>query len=225
MNMADEKKTAKSSGMISDSEATERIIGLLLLLVFLSLLLTGLLNYFNNLGTNDIWAKIMDYFLKNIWPWWKIVAVLVSILAILGIIYNSWKLRAINISENLIFNPGLGIVATDEGREVREPKNERWEKILEYLNSDNPSDWRQAIIEADVMLEELLRTLGYHGDSLGEMLKSAEKEDFLSIDDAWEAHKMRNTIAHAGGDFQLNERETRRIISLFENVFKEFNLV
>ena len=71
------------------------------------------------------------------------------------------------------------------------------------------------------MLEELLRTLGYVGESVGEMLKSVEKSEFLTIEDAWEAHKIRNAVAHSGGDFQLNERETKRVVTLFESVFKE----
>lgn len=223
--MAEEKKTGKLSGMISDSEATERIIGLLVLLVFFSFLLTGLLNYLNSLGVDDIWTKIINYFLEHILPWWKIVAIIISALALVGIIYNSWKLRAINIADNLIFNPGLGVVTTGEKGVVEEPENERWQKVLEYLNSDNTSDWRQAIIEADIMLEELLQALGYQGESVGDMLKSVTKEDFLTIEDAWGAHKVRNIIAHTGGNFQLNERETKRVISLFENVFKEFNVI
>jgi len=76
-----------------------------------------------------------------------------------------------------------------------------------------------------VMLEELLRTIGYNGESVGEMLKSVDKNEFLTIEDAWEAHKVRNAIAHSGGDFQLNERETKRVIALFEKVFKEFQVI
>ena len=82
-----------------------------------------------------------------------------------------------------------------------------------------------AIIEADVMLEELLETAGYVGGSVGEMLKSVDKNEFLSIESAWEAHKIRNSVAHSGGNFQLNERETKRVIALFEEVFKEFGVI
>ena len=135
------------------------------------------------------------------------------------------KLRTINIEENKIYNPRLADVQTLAGEKAAEPKNERWEKIIQYTNSDHASDWRQAIIEADVMLGELLRTFGYQGESVGDMLKSVDKNDFNTIDDAWEAHKVRNAIAHSGGDFQLNERETKHAIALFEKVFKEFQVI
>lgn len=214
--------------MISDKEAIERVVEILLFLVLASFLLTSLLDYFSNYNVNTsgtFLSRLLDYFLYHFLPVWKIIALIISGLAVAGIIHNLWKLRAINIAENLFFNSGIIAGKIDNERLVEEPKNERWEQILKYLNSDNSSDWRQSILEADIMLEELLRDLGYPGDSMGEMLKAVEKEDFLSLEEAWEAHKIRNTIAHSGGEFQLNQRETRRVIGLYEKVFREFDIV
>jgi hypothetical protein len=56
-------------------------------------------------------------------------------------------------------------------------------------------------------------------------MKSIEKSDFNSIDMAWEAHKIRNSIAHEGSDFLLNQREAKRVIGLYEIVFREFRYI
>ncbi len=219
------KKAPNTGG--GGNKAYEQIIFLLLGLFLLAAILTGFTAYFESFGLGTphaFWARIADYFLKNIWPTWKFVAGMVSILALVGIIYNSWKLRAINLEEQKIYNPLSGTTTGDENI-VTEVRNEKWEKVLKYLNSNNISDWRLAIIEADVMLEEMLRSKGFPGDSVGDMLKSADKSEFLSLDDAWEAHKVRNAIAHSGGDFQLTEREAKRVIALFEKVFKEFQVI
>lgn len=224
--MPDEKKP-KQIEYQSDRKTIEQIISILALLLLLAALASALFNYIDNLelgASSSLWARIVNYFLQHIWPIWKFIAAILSIFAVFGIIYNSWKLAGINAEENLIYNPILG-VSTSEEEEVIEAKNDKWEQIIKYSNSLNPSDWRQAIIEADVMLEELLRNLGYVGESAGEMLKSVDKSDFLTIEDAWEAHKMRNAIAHSGGDFQLNERETKRVIALFGKVFTEFDVI
>jgi hypothetical protein len=210
----------------SDRKTTERIIALLAGLFLLAAIAAGLLGFIDSLRFSiwaDLWSRIVEFFL-SIWPVWKIIAIILSLLSIIGIIYNMRKLHAINIEENKIFNPPVG-ASVSNNEPVAEIKNEKWEKVIKYANSNNPSDWRLAIIEADVILDELLKTLGYVGESIGDMLKSVDKSDFLSLDDAWEAHKVRNSIAHTGQNFELNERETKRVVGLFEKVFKEFEVI
>jgi hypothetical protein len=99
--------------------------------------------------------------------------------------------------------------------------NDRWNTVMEHANSENPSDWRLAIIESDIILDELLTRTGYEGQSLGEKLKQVTKGDVKSIDLAWEAHKVRNQIAHEGGDFILTQRETKRVVNMYATIFAE----
>jgi len=226
--MAEEKKPTKTAtGGGNDRKTIEQITFLLAGLVLLGAIATALLDYIENLGLGtpeSFWARTVDYFLARVWPIWKLVAAVVSALALAGIVHNSWKLRAINIEEKKIYNPPLE-TSTPESNEIAESKNEKWEKVIKYANSSNASDWRLAVIEADVMLEELLHTLGHKEESVGEMLKSVDKNEFLTIEDAWEAHKIRNAVAHSGGNFQLSEREAKRAIALFEKVFREFQII
>ena len=220
--MADEKKSKPALG-VTNAQTAEHVTSLPIGMLLLGALASALLAYLENLNLGAA-GSLWKYFLEHIWPVWKIIAAILSALAAGGIIYNTLKLRAINLEEQKIYGAPSEIPILDAGKLV-EPKNEKWQKIIGYMNSNNASDWRLAIIEADVMLEELLRTMGYGGESVGEMLKSVDKNEFLTIEDAWEAHKMRNAVAHSGGTFQLNERETKRTISLFEKVFKEFGVV
>ena len=101
-------------------------------------------------------------------------------------------------------------------------RNERWEHVLGYLASPNQSDWKLALMEADSMLEDLTDQLELAGGNLGERLKSADKEKFKTLDDAWEAHLVRNKIAHDGSQFEISQHEANRITTLYENVFREF---
>lgn len=109
------------------------------------------------------------------------------------------------------------------GREVSHP---RWEKVREHLSSENPNDWRLAVLEADIILGEMLEKMGYiKSETIGDKLKTIEKSDFTSLDQAWEAHRIRNMIAHGGSDYILTEREAKRVIGLYEQVFKEFRFI
>lgn len=94
--------------------------------------------------------------------------------------------------------------------------------IQGYINSDSEALWRIGIMEADNLLLESLAEKGYQGDGVGEKLKGAS---FKTIDLAWDAHKVRNRIAHEGSDFQLTEREAKRTFMLFESVFRDLKVI
>ncbi len=104
-------------------------------------------------------------------------------------------------------------------------KNERWEHILALSASAEEGDWRRAIIEADIMLGNLLTDKGYIGNTIGDQLKQANPLQFTTLDIAWQAHKVRNDIAHGGESFHLTERDTRATISFYARVFEEFGII
>ncbi|MEI8174834.1 MAG: hypothetical protein WCG28_02690 [bacterium] len=104
-------------------------------------------------------------------------------------------------------------------------KNERWVRTLSYLFSQHSSDWKLAVIEADTMLESLMTQLGFKGESLGDKLKGANQDNFRNLSSAWEAHTIRNRIAHEGTSFDLSQREAKRIIAIYEQIFREFDYI
>jgi hypothetical protein len=196
-------------------------------LVLVSLLFARLIYVVNSTDWFVLswWDGLVAYF-KWFWPVWKILAAIVSIGAVIWGTYGFLKLQEIESEEEKIYGSHHDDAFLEEEEKAPEEKgSHKWQRVVEHANSENPSDWRLAIIEADVMLEELLKSLGYPGDGVGEMLKGVDKSDMLSLDNAWEAHKVRNRIAHSGGDFELTERETRRVVSLFESVFREFGII
>ncbi|MFZ2621085.1 MAG: GW dipeptide domain-containing protein [Minisyncoccia bacterium] len=103
--------------------------------------------------------------------------------------------------------------------------NPQWKQILAHIESPNENDWRLAILEADIMLSSLLEKLSLPGDTIGDKLKAIEKSDFTTVDNAWEAHKIRNQIAHEGQLFALSQREAKRVVELYSTVFKEFQII
>lgn len=103
-------------------------------------------------------------------------------------------------------------------------RNHRWENVSYLIRTPNPADWKVAIIDADAMLDDLMTRLGYPGATLGDKLKSANTANFPTLNDAWEAHKVRNQIAHTTG-FQLTQREALRVYYLFERVFKDAKFI
>lgn len=98
----------------------------------------------------------------------------------------------------------------------------KFASVLNHLESDNASEWKIAIIEADNILYEVLRRAGYVGDTLGEMLTYANEESFRTIESAWRAHKVRNQIAHDNHQFDISRRQAKQVVELYKEVFREF---
>lgn len=159
--------------------------------------------------------------LNTIWLTYVVIAYLLCILMLVLYVYASAGKKEL---EDL----------DAEAREQRErlyeehfkgiPKNSRVEDMLTHSASDSPNDWKLAIIEADIILDELLKEAGYIGASLGERLKSISPTQLQSLDDAWQAHKVRNQIAHAGSDFVLTKKLAEDTIKQYRRVFYELGI-
>ncbi len=104
-------------------------------------------------------------------------------------------------------------------------RNPRWIQVQEHINANNPAEWRLAIIEADTILEDMVMKMGIPGENLGERLKNTEPSDFLTLQLAWAAHKVRNKIAHEGSAYNLTYKDARQAIANYEEVFKEFDFI
>lgn len=158
------------------------------------------------------------------------LSIFLTLFFLTGIIYCTIRIRAMMREEEEEHTHAKGgahgeSVASSGAAHGAAPANKRFEKITEHINSDNPSDWRLAVLECDIILDEMLTKMSYHGATLSDKLKSVERSDFVTIDKAWEAHRVRNDIAHQGSNFQINNREARRVVGLYEEVFREFHFL
>lgn len=104
-------------------------------------------------------------------------------------------------------------------------RNETWEHIRTKLLSDSPTEWRLGIIEADIYMDRQFDAKGYVGDTVGDKLKNLTPNVLPSVQIAWEAHKVRNRIAHDGADFSLTMPEARRVLSYYEIVFRDLGCI
>lgn len=228
--MADDKKFDKKPGLAPAARSWHPLEVVVILFVLVSVvgaIFNSLANLFSS-GDATFFgfslSGIKDFFFGNSIIF-KFISISISVFAAAAIVVLSQLRGQILIAEKAkLFPMGLGETSDFAPEDTDEIKL-RWQKILENTESDSESNWRIAIIEADIILDELLQKLSLPGDTMGDKLKAIEGSDFLTLNEAWEAHKVRNEIAHGGAGFLLNQRETRRVISLYEKVFKEFYLI
>ena len=154
-----------------------------------------------------------------------LVSYILTLFGITMILYCLVRMVEIAQEENHHLKHAIAVYAANRKEEASSNRNERWEHIQDLINSDNPSDWRFAIIEADSVLETLLDARDLPGKGIGEKLKNISPGDLGSMQAAWEAHLVRNKIAHDGSEFEISNREARRTIQLYEVVFHELGFL
>lgn len=164
-------------------------------------------------------------FLKSAAHVWQWISLPISLFCIVGIVVAVDGLAKIRKAEHKYYYGRKIEEAEEDAAKPDEELGKRWRHVLDRVGSENESDWRQAIIDADSILDEILVKMGYQGAGIGERLQRVAKGDMKTLDQAWEAHKVRNHIAHDGTAFPLTQHEAKRVINLYKEVFAEFYYV
>ena len=158
------------------------------------------------------------------WFWWVCLAF--SILFLAAIIYfiYRYELQLREQWQRVYGRPGVLEEIKEDLATSIPVRNEAWEKIMKLIGSDNPNDWKFAIIEADKILEMVVNSFAVPGDNMGDKMKNIERGDWQTLDEAWQAHKVRNRIAHES-NYHISQREARLAIDNYAKVFQEFDFI
>ena len=174
-------------------------------------------------------ASSIDPFVATItnprtWENIGIISVCISILALFIIIFSLVRMYEIQVFDKMEIDHEINH-ALAKDKELERTSNPRWKYILTLIESPNESDWRIAVLEADSLLEETFKERGIVGDTMAELLEEATSNGYRSIQDAWDAHIIRNKIAHEGTDFPMSQVEGRRVIKLYQNIFEDLDVI
>ena len=172
--------------------------------------------FLQSAASRSVYDSLYQY-----WVLYVAASIVVSLLCATLIVYCAIRVIQIRQKERLRLEAAVRPVKVNDV-----PKTQlRWNHVLERANSSDEKDWRLAILEADIMLSDLLDMLGYKGETMADKMKQVGRAQFQTIDSAWEAHRVRNSIAHKGSMLNLTLHEVRRVIGLYRQVFREFRFV
>ena len=184
------------------------------------------------LNLEYVFTKIVEY-IKPIYNLvidphtWTIIgffSAVSSVLFISIIIFSLVRMREIQLHEKMEINHEIN-EALLRDKEKSRNENQKWNYILTLIESPNESDWRMSIMEADTLLEESLKEKELTGNTVAELLEGARSSGYASIQNAWDAHLIRNKIAHEGSEYPLSQTEGRRVIKMFQNFFEELKII
>lgn len=147
----------------------------------------------------------------------KVLALLVIVIGLYWYIVTYRKLKSLSSGE-----PQAAYQAAETL--PREIAAAPWAEIRQKMASLNPADWSLAVIQADAVLDKILRASGYVGDTMSDRLKQINTAELSAIDDVWRSHKIRNRLAH-GTAGALNREEAELAVSGYEKAFRELSYI
>ena len=105
----------------------------------------------------------------------------------------------------------------------RKQAQESWRRIEEQFYRGGESDLKVAILEADKLLNDALREAGIMGIQLGDRLKKTNIGQIPNLNELWQAHKLRNQIAHEP-NFKMKRDVAERALGIYEAALRNLGI-
>lgn len=100
----------------------------------------------------------------------------------------------------------------------------KWKKIKKRLESPSHANWKLAIIESEELVEDTLEKMGYKGEGIREKLKNVDPGVITNLNNLISSYDIFINIL-AEPDYQITKDRAIKIVSAFEDVLKEFELL
>lgn len=148
----------------------------------------------------------------------KFFSTLISLLFFTGIVYVLFKLNFFMANVAQFSDIAMHLDFTKK-RTVK-----AWLQIKKRLASGEESNMKLAVIEADKVLDEILKRSGFPGETMSERLKRLTPAQLSNLEQVWGAHKLRNRIVHEP-NFEVSKAEVELAVSIYGRAFQEFGLI
>lgn len=161
-------------------------------------------------------------FALKVYYFFKIILIIYSFILLVAIILIISSARpkktAMEVKAGIenIIGQGKG-----EGRKITVSG---WNEIIKLAETGQESSWRLAVIEADKFFDEVLRRLGYSGETFNERLNQVHPSEIQNINDVWNAHRVRNSLSH-DVNFKLSEGEAKKAVAAFERAMEDLEVM
>ncbi len=181
-------------------------------------------------GMTLFWKAITDVWFGRMMP----VFIVLNILCFGVLAYSVIKVWPIRQKISIFHKPaghghghddhGAGHGATAHAEPAKPKHNpvvlKHWSAIVKRANTGTPENIRWSIMEADALVDFVLKERQMLGDTMADRLGNFRRDDYKTIDKLWDAHKLRNEIAHTPG-FQVKSRQAERALVAYRDFLKE----
>ena len=105
--------------------------------------------------------------------------------------------------------------------------SKKWKGILKRVQKakfNKEAELKLAIIEADDLLNEVLKKMGYREETLSQNLKNLPSDTLSNLNELLEAHQIKNNIVH-DPTYRLTFEQTYKILKVYEKALLELQVL
>jgi hypothetical protein len=168
----------------------------------------------------DFVDQIKNYFQSpeflRIVFWGRVISYSISILLISAMLILLSRSRAVWwVQESM-----------DSFRKAKLPERMKrdWEKINDRLGKADEASLKLALIEADNMLEEVLKRMGLEGRDMGERLEQLGVQQLKSYDRILESHRLRDLVIHQK-ELVVTQEQVQTAVNAYGEALKELEVL
>lgn len=97
----------------------------------------------------------------------------------------------------------------------------KYREIDELMALGGPSNYSRAVLEADKLLDHVLKSFRAPGLTMGDRLKASKNRfSHEGLNAAWQAHKVRNEVVHSA-EYQLMDYTAKTAIQNYKKAIEE----
>jgi hypothetical protein len=161
----------------------------------------------------------------DIW-WWpylfvffKSLMIILTLILIVATVLVFYRFQSVRIK---IYD-AIG-EAIESGKLSKENIVKKWEEIKQMSESDVQEDKSKAVISAEEILDNALKSANYAGENLEKRIEKVPDNLLNFKEDIVWAHRIKNQFVSGSGE-GVGKEEVERAIYIFERALKELNIL
>jgi len=165
-------------------------------------------------------------FTVNIWGWnYFFIAVkyllmfysfviILDLILVFSRIQDGFKIRMKEAIEEAI----------EAGKLPRTKTQRKWDAVVSSVESNNPEDYKEAVVLAEKLFDYVLRSANFSGENLKKRLEKVPDNQMDFKEDIIWAYSLKEAIL-SDSSFEVDHEEAKRAVYVFQRALKEWGVL
>jgi len=114
---------------------------------------------------------------------------------------------------------GVSGISESGGRRKRE-----WKRVTDRLDTDSPTEWKLAVLEAEHLLHVAMTEVGYKGENLGTQLAEIDADMYDATEVLQSVHAFRNQIVH-DDEMDIAHEQAKEAVGIYYDFLGDLGVV